>query len=76
MVTYSDGEGSGGVGVVIFGDFPDGHQPRPVYLEIPTELRSLWDLQKERSKTGVQTDILGIEATGPLIALFTWPHSG
>ena len=35
VITYSDGEGSGGVGLVIFGDFPDGHQPRPVYLEIP-----------------------------------------
>ena len=24
VITYSDGEGSGGVGIVIFGDFPDG----------------------------------------------------
>ena len=47
VITYSDGEGSGGVGVVIFGDFD---QPRPVYLEIPIELRDLWDLQKRKIK--------------------------
>ena len=54
VITYSDGEGYGGVGVVIFGDFPEGRRPKPVYLEIPTELGNFWDPQKERSKTGVQ----------------------
>ena len=36
--------------------------------------KTFWDLQKERSKTGVQTDIFEIEAIGPLIALLTWPQ--
>ena len=32
VITYSDGEGGdAGVGVVIFGNFLDGSQPRPVY---------------------------------------------
>ena len=53
---------------------PNNRQPRPVYLEVPDELRMLWNLQKERSKTGVQTDIFEIEAIGPLIALLTWPQ--
>ena len=75
VITYSDGEGaSAGVGVVIFGNFPGNKQPSPVFLEIPNELRMLWDLQKERSKTGIQTDIFEIEAIGPLIALLTWPQ--
>ena len=73
IITYSDGEGGdAGVGVVIFGDF--AHQPKPVYLEIPAELRELWSLQKNRSKTGATTDIFEIEAIGPLIALLEWPH--
>ena len=75
VITYSDGEGGdAGVGVVIFGKFPDGSQPKPVYLEIPPELRELWSLQKSRSKTGTTTDIFEIEAIGPLIALLEWPQ--
>ena len=75
VITYSDGEGGdAGVGVVIFGNFPDRSQPRPVYLEIPAELRELWSLQKSRSKTGATTDIFEIEAIGPLIALLEWPQ--
>ena len=45
-----------------------------MYLEILVELRSLWDLQKDRPKSGVQTDIFEIEAIGPLIALRIWPQ--
>ena len=44
-----------------------------MYLEVPPELRRLWNLQKERSKTGARTDIFEIEAIGPMIALLTWP---
>ncbi len=44
-------------------------QPKPVYLEVADELRILWNLQKERSKTGDQTDVF----VGPLIALLAWP---
>ena len=74
VTTYCDGEGaSAGVGVVISGGFPDGNQPKPVYLETPLGLINLWDLQTERSKTGAQTDIFEIEAIGPMIALLTWP---
>ena len=55
--------------------------PRPVLVWLylgnsPTtaNLRMLWHFQKERSKTGAQTDIFEIEAIGPLIALLTWPQ--
>ena len=37
-------------------------------------LTGLWDFQKEKSKTGVQTEIFEIEAIGPMIALLTWPQ--
>ena len=43
-------------------------------MEVPNALRGLWDLQKDLSKSGVQTDIFEIEAIGPLIALLTWPQ--
>ena len=54
VISYSDGEGGdAGVGVVLFGEFPDGLQPKPVYLGTPPpKLRELWSLQKSRSKTG------------------------
>ena len=58
VLTCSDGEGPpAGVGVVTFGGFPDHNQPKPVYIEVPSGLRRLWDLQNERSITGVRTDI-------------------
>ena len=76
VISYSDGAGGdAGVGVVLFGKFPDGSQPKPVYLEIPPELRELWSLQKSRSKTGATTDIFEIEAIGPLIALLDGHNS-
>ena len=75
VITYSDGGGGdAGVGVVIFGAPPDISQPRPVYLQIPAELRELWSLQKSRSRTGATIDIFEIEAIGPLIALLEWPQ--
>ena len=74
VIAYSDGEGScAGVGVVIFGNSLGSTQPRPVYLEVPGVLRDLWELHKERSATGKQTDIFEIEAIGHMITLLTWP---
>ncbi len=69
VVTYSDGEGSGGVGV---GLFRSGHTPLAAFTAVPACIRDAWQRSKDRA--GSKTDIFLIEAIGPLLALFTWPN--
>ena len=72
VVSYSDGEGSGGVGVAVW--LPDGSRPRAAFMKIPWLLRRLWSAQMARSFIGNdQRDIYEIEAIGPLICLDLWP---
>ncbi len=70
VVTYSDGEGSGGIGVCIF---VRGQRPRAAYCRAHREVRRLWSLQRDlRSPLDQQHDIYNIEAVGPLLILHKW----
>ena len=73
VVSYSDGEGTGGVGVAVW--HPDLPKPRAAYMIVPWLLRRLWALQSSKTFKGHdQRDIFEIEAVGPLIALDMWPE--
>ena len=70
VVTYSDGEGSGGIGICIF---VRGRRPRAAYGTAHREIRWQWSLQNDlRSPLDQQHDIYNIEAVGPLLILHKW----
>ncbi len=69
IVTYSDGEGSGGVGI---GLFRPGCTPLAAYTSVPECIRLAW--QRARDRANSANDIFLIEAIGPLLVLFTWPN--
>ncbi len=70
VVSYSDGEGSGGVGIAIFP--PPPFAPRAGYIRVPESLREHW--WRINGSTALRdTDIHYIEAVGPLLVLSNWP---
>ena len=70
VVTYSDGEGSGGIGICIF---VRGQRPRAAYGTAHREIRRQWSLQNDlRSPLDQQHDIYNIEAVGPMLILHKW----
>ena len=72
-MSYSDGEGSGGVGV---GLWLPNVRPRAAFLEVPWLLRRLWSMQCSRVFRGEdQREIYEIEAIGPLIVLHQWAEA-
>jgi hypothetical protein len=72
VVTYSDGEGTGGVGVAIW--HPALRKPKAAFMRVPWLLRRLWALQSQKMFRGEdQRDIFEIEAIGPLLILDLWP---
>ena len=73
IVTYSDGEGSGGDGVAAW--HPRLQAPVAVFFMVPWPIRRLWALQSARIFKGAdQRDIFEIEAIGPLVAFEMWPE--
>jgi hypothetical protein len=71
VVSYSDGEGSGGVGCAVW---VPGKRPKAAFMKMPWMLRRLWAMQTERTFLGEdQRDIFEIEAIGPLMILNQWP---
>ena len=73
IISYSDGEGSGGIGVAIFG----AHLPRPKagFMKTPEVLREVWiQIESRLRMSSSYEDIFQLEAIGPLIALCTWPE--
>ena len=73
VVSYSDGEGSGGVDVAVW--HPELACPRAAFFKVPRVLRRLWACQKERGfQDDDGRDIFEIEAIGPLILLDLWPE--
>ena len=69
VVSYSDGEGNlGGVGVALW--VPGHKHPHAGVLEVPEEVRQVWDTQMAR---GRHNDIFEIEAIGPLVILVNYP---
>ena len=72
VISYSDGEGSGGVGVAVW--HPDLARPRAAFMRVPWMLRRLWALQSSKAADGGElNDIFEIEAVGPLIILDKFP---
>ena len=72
VVSYSDGEGSGGVGVAVW--HPELPRPVAAFINVPYLLRTLWALQANKTFTDGETkDIFEIEAIGSILALETWP---
>ena len=65
-MSYSDGEGTGGVGVAVWAS--DLDVPLAAYLKIPREIRRYWQQAEE------DRDIFEVEAVGPLMVLATWPR--
>ena len=66
VILYSDGEGSGGVGIAIFP--PPPYAPRAGYIRVPDSLRDHW-WHINGSVAMRNTDIHYIEAVGPLLVL-------
>ena len=75
IISYSDGEGSGGVGVAVF-NHPNHSRPQAGYMRLPSVLRDLCRLI-EQKLNGVADyeDIYQIEAIGPLLVLESWPDA-
>ncbi len=74
IITYSDGEGLGGIGVAIF-DAPGLERPQAGHLRLPEPLRDLWrTIEKQLTYRDTYEDIFQIEAVGPIVALTTWPQ--
>ena len=72
VISYSDGEGSGGVGCAIW---HPGERPKAAFMNVPWMLRRLWAMQTARTFQGEdQRDIFEIEAIGPLMILNQWPE--
>ena len=70
VVTYSDGEGTGGIGISIY---RRGEAPRAAYMVVHREIRRLWESQLlERTPLEQLNDIFAIECVGPLAILATW----
>ena len=70
VVTYSDGEGTGGIGISIY---RRGEEPRAAYMVVHREIRRLWESQLlERTPLEQLNDIFAIECVGPLAILATW----
>ena len=75
IISYSDGEGSGGVGVAVF-NHPDHSRPQAGYLLIPQVFRDLWrNIEKKIQGASSYEDIFQLEAVGPLMILETWPET-
>ena len=73
VVSYSDGEGTGGVGVALW--YSDTSRPKAAFMMVPWLLRKLWALQTSKMLRGSeQRDIFEIEAIGPLLILDLWPE--
>jgi hypothetical protein len=70
VVTYSDGEGSGGIGVAIWSSKLSS--PEAGRMMVPADVRKLWS--SSLSSSPELYDIQEVEAVGPLVALSTWPH--
>ena len=68
VISYSDGEGTGGVGVALW--YSDTRRPKAAFMVVPWLLRRLWALQTSKVFRGAeQRDIFEIEAIGPLLIL-------
>ena len=72
VVSYSDGEDTGGVGVAVW--HPRLVFPLAAYLQVPSCLRDLWALQRGQGSVRDHRDIYEIEAIGPLLLLDRWPQ--
>ena len=69
MVTYSDGEGSGHVGVAIWSNVLD--RPQAGRIRVPEVVRKIWTACR-RAPGEEFNDIQEVEGIGPLLALTTW----
>ena len=67
VISYSDGEGGeGGVGAALW--FAHDRPPVAGFLKVPTSIRKLWRVQKDRT----YRDIFELEAIAPLLILERW----
>ena len=66
LLSYSDGEGKGGVGVALW--LPSG-KTIAGYLALPEEVRQVWS---RAATAGEHFDIFEIEAVGPALILHNW----
>lgn len=71
VVSYSDGEGSGGFGAALW--HPALPRPRAAFLKVPRQIWSLRQLQKEWFGSEF-TNIYEIEALGPMVVATMWPE--
>ena len=69
VVTYSDGEGSGHVGVAIWSNTLT--RPQAGRIRVPDVIRKIWTAHR-RGPGEEFNDIQEVEGIGPLIALTTW----
>ena len=69
MVTYSDGEGSGHVGVAIWSNALP--RPQAGRIRVPDVVRMTWTACR-RAPGDEYNDIQEVEGIGPLLALTTW----
>ena len=82
VITYSDGEGAdAGVGIAAWCRERIGDRPWASFIEVPREVRELWQSQKLSATQCVKTnpdveftDIIEVEAVGPLLILHNWGH--
>ena len=82
IVTYSDGEGAdAGVAIAAWSRDLIGPIPIAGFMEIPDEIRFLWDHQRNRAAEWARScpdlayeDIVEIEAIAPLLILHNWGH--
>lgn len=65
VVSYSDGEGTGGIGVALWSRTL--HKLVVAFMDRPRPLRRLWKLQRQFAQTSLDTDIFQNEALGPAI---------
>ena len=71
VVTYSDGEGSGHVGVAIWSKVLS--RPQAGRIKVPDVVRQIWTASR-RTPGDEYHDIQEVEGIGPLLALSTWGH--
>ena len=69
VVTYSDGEGSGHVGVAIWSNALS--RPQAGRIRVPDLVRTMWTADR-RAPDADFNDIQEVEGIGPLLALTTW----
>ena len=69
VVTYSDGEGSGHVGVAIWSNALS--RPQAGRIRVPDLVRTMWTADR-RAPGADFNDIQEVEGIGPLLALTTW----